>query len=266
MQDLFTQNTFSIGNKPVPNILVSCDHGLMIVNRFDDTEFSISQMLLEHGNNNTVEADLTMRLLENTMDPIVFDVGANIGTYATWIAKYLEKKNGKIYCFEPQRVIFQMLCGNMAINNIFNAYTYNIALGSEEKYLEVDEIDYVRSGSFAAFNLDGVDREKFKTTSQKQHVEVCTIDQFVNRYKVPKVDFIKIDVEGMDMEVLNGAKQVIDKFKPDLHVEFIHLGSSKKDDTAIEGRDILSEYLTQLGYNTYQISYNMLATTKNLNI
>ena len=253
---MFTHNTLSIGNKPIPNILVSCDHGLMIVNRFDNTSISVGLMVLDHGNNNTVEADLTMKSLSKVDNPIVFDVGSNIGTYATWVAKWAAEKNGKVYCFEPQRIVFQMLCGNMSLNNIFNVYAHNIALGDEEKIILMNEPDYTQSGSFAAFSLDGVDREKYNVVSKQQSIQMTTVDNFVSHWNIPKVDFIKVDAEGFDMEVLYGAKNVIEKFKPDLFVEYLHVGPTKKIDSREEGKNNLTRYLNNIGYNTYILGDN----------
>ncbi len=127
---------FQVKDKVRPNVLVTTDHGPMIVNRFDNNpNTGIGGFLMKHGNNNTVEANFTFSVLEDVKNPVVIDVGANIGTYATWIAKWLEVVEGKIYCFEPQRPIFQVLCGNFAINNLFNAHAYEMAVGAEEKMM-----------------------------------------------------------------------------------------------------------------------------------
>ena len=134
---------FVLGDRKLQNVLVSSDHGMMIVNRFDrgPDEVSVGSHILDHGNNNTVEADTAIKVLANVDNPIIFDVGANIGTFATWVAMWTKTKNGRVYCFEPQRQVFQMLCGNMALNNITNVYAYEIALGRQNKMIEMPEVD-----------------------------------------------------------------------------------------------------------------------------
>lgn len=254
---------FNIGDKARRNVLVSSDHGLLIVNRFDYAPIGISGSILDHGNNNTVEADATMKALRGVDSPIIFDVGANLGTYASWVAKWFEPVNGKVYCFEPQRIIFQMLCGNMAINNIFNVYAYELALGSEEKYIEIDEVNYDEPGGFGSFSLDGVEREKYKTIlGKKQRIKLTTIDKFVEENQIPKIDFIKIDAEGLDIDVIAGAPSSIEKFKPDLYVEYLNLGSSKKEDTLLEGKQYLVSVLNTMGYETFEIGHDIFGTAK----
>lgn len=258
---------FMLGDKVRRNVLVSCDHGLMVVNRFDSNpQVGIGGFLLKHGNNNTVEADFTFKVLQGIENPIVIDVGANIGTYATWIAHFLDKDNGKIYCFEPQREVFQILCANFAINNIFNAYAYELALGSEEKFVEINEVDYNQQGSFGAFTLTDVTLPEGRITKlpTKQRIKMTTLDKFVEDYQLPKVDFIKIDAEGLDIEVMDGAKNIINMYKPDLYVEYLNLGSTGVEDSSVEGRDRLINYLSPLGYKCMVVGHDIFATCRDI--
>ena len=257
---------FNVSDRKIRNILVPCDHGSMIVNRFDrgPNDVSVGSFLLDHGNNNTVEADIAFRALSDVHSPVVLDVGANIGTFATWVARYIANKNGKLYCFEPQREVFQMLCGNMAINNIFNVYAYEMALGNTDKFIEIDEVDYETQGSFAAFSVADIDlSDTYKSfATKKQRIKMTTIDKFVMDYQLEKVDYIKVDAEGLDIEVLNGAKQTIETYSPDLYVEYLNLGSSKKEDTMHEGKVLLENYLHGLGYETIVVHHDLYATKK----
>jgi FkbM family methyltransferase len=257
---------FTIGNRVRPNILVNCDHGLMIVNRFDNNpQVSIAEMLLKHGNNNTVEADLTVRALANIPNPVIFDVGSNIGTYVTWVAEWARERNGKVYCFEPQRQIFQMLCGNLAVNNIFNVHAHWMGLGKEDTYIDLPDVDYFKPvSSFGAFSLDGTERNRYGNTEKTQRVKISTLDKFMSDWNVEKVDFIKIDAEGLDIDVMEGGLQTINKFKPDLFVEYLNLGSSRDEDTAEEGKLTLINYLQNLGYNTHIVGHDVFATMKQI--
>lgn len=256
---------FTLGDRKLPNVLVHSDHGLMIVNRFDnDPRVAISQMVLDHGNTSTVEADLTVRALMKIRNPVIFDIGANIGTYATWVARWAMDNNGRVYCFEPQRQIFQMLCGNMAINNINNVHAFPMAIGKEETYIDLPEVDYMKDGSsFGAFSLDGVDRKRYENLpNSMQRVKLTTIDKFMKEYNVPKIDFMKIDAEGLDIDVIEGARETINIYKPDLLVEFLNLGSSKDEDTSEEGRVKAIELLQSFGYNTHIVHHDVFATMK----
>ena len=254
---------FNIGDRKLRNVLVSCDHGLMVINRNDTTITSVGGFLLEHGNNNTIEADVTMKALVDVENPVIIDVGANIGTYTTWVARWFANKGGKVYAFEPQREVFQMLCANMAINNIFNVYAYECGISDEEKYIDIDVVDYDTIGSFAAFSLTH-DPKRYQNTNKKQHIKVTTIDKFVEEQQLEKVDYIKIDAEGLDLEVLCGAHNTISKFKPDLYIEYLNLGSSKDEDTSDEGYEKLDKILKEMGYNTVKIHHDIYATVKPL--
>ena len=257
-----------IKDKINPNVLVSTDHGPMIVNRFDNNPLTgIGGFLMKHGNNNTVEASFTFEILKDVENPVVIDVGANIGTYATWIARWLEPRGGEIHCFEPQGPIFQILCGNIAINNLFNAYTYNLAVGKQETIIETNNIEY-RAGvnSFGAFTLTDTTLpegriNKLETT---QRIKMTTLDRFVEDYALRKVDFIKIDAEGLDIDVLDGAQETIQRFGPDLYVEYLNLGPTGEEASSSLGLVKLSHYLRELGYRCSPVGHDVFATKRNI--
>ena len=77
--------------------------------------------------------------------PIVIDVGANIGGFAIPVAKSLMDCAGKVYCFEPQRIIFQQLCANTFLNRLDNIFTHNVALGENNGTLNIPELDCSKS-------------------------------------------------------------------------------------------------------------------------
>jgi FkbM family methyltransferase len=208
---------FNIGDKVHRNVLLPCDHGLMIVNRFDCNENQVGhgQWLLDHGNTTTVEASICLNALKNKSDPVIFDIGANIGTFTTWMAKFYPK--GKIYAFEPQRIVFQMLCGNMSINNHDNVYAMNMGLGDENTTIEFFEPDYTQKVDYGTFSL--VEKVIDKTTNNLSVVDISTLDSFMSKHKIEKVDLLKIDVEGMDIQVLRGAKETIQRCKPAIFIE-----------------------------------------------
>jgi FkbM family methyltransferase len=239
----------TIGNKVNRNVLVSCDHGLMIVNRFDCNHENVGhgQWLLDHGNTSTVEAQSTYESIKDIENPVIFDVGANIGTYTTWMAKLFP--DGKVYCFEPQRSVFQMLCGNIAINNLYNCYTYNIAIGNADEPLLLQEPDYFQSNDFGTFSL--IEDKISNKSGVKIITDVLKLDTFFEKYQLERVDLIKIDVEGMDIDVLKGAQNIIKKYNP---VIFIEHSDNR--------RSILETIIEYLGIDNYHfnvIGNNLLA-------
>ena len=91
------------------------------------------------------EITICSAFLQNSKNPIVIDVGANIGAFTIEVAKLLLKYNGKVYSFEPQRIIFQSLCANIFINQLDNVYSYNVALGNKKEKIEIPELDLFQS-------------------------------------------------------------------------------------------------------------------------
>lgn len=229
--------------------MVNCDHGTFIVNRFDCDKEMVgqSQWLLDHGNVSVLEAQLAYYNIRNKENPIIFDIGSNIGTFTSWMAKAFP--NGKIYSFEPQRLVFQMICGNMAINNLDNVYIFNMAIGNENKVLEFDEPDYFQNVDYGTFSLKKEVLEK--KSKYKNVVDMMTLDSFVDKYKINNIDFIKIDAEGMDLDVLLGASETLKKLKPSILVEH----SDNKKSILDELREELNKY----NYNFEVHKNNLLA-------
>lgn len=241
--------SFNIGDKPRRNLLVSTDQGTMIVNRWDCNHEGVghSQWLMDHGNVSTVEADTCIRALEGIPQPRIFDIGANIGTFTTWMASAFP--GGRIHSFEPQRAVFQMLTGNVAINNLYNVYTYNMGLGAEDTYIEFNEPNYFKYCDFGTFTLNT--REFVERTENTVVVEVRTVDSFVATYRIDRVDLMKIDVEGMDLDVLRGAHNTIRKFLPKIFIEH--------NNNVVSIKDQILEVLDPYGYTCEVIGNNIIA-------
>jgi FkbM family methyltransferase len=242
-----------IGDKSRRNVLVSTDHGVMIVNRFDyfvgsnKELIGHGQWLLDHGNCDTVEAFICIKILESLKNPVMFDVGSNIGTIATLIGNIL--RSSDVYCFEPQEDVYKILCGNLAINNLHNCHAYNIAFGNENKIITVDEPDYNVPNDFGIFSL--IENKIPNINGRKIVIDVYQIDTFIKKYNIQRLDLLKIDAEGMDLEILYGAKETIERFNPVILVEY--------SDNRKSIRDALENYLTKEKYNFIAIGNNLLS-------
>jgi FkbM family methyltransferase len=166
----------------------------------------------------------------------VIDCGANFGYNAVIMGKHIGP-NGTLIAFEPQRIIHQQLNGNLILNNIYNAITIQCALGD---------------GSISTTNMRYVDYElpwvNIGDTSigeGGEEVEVHSLDSI----NISNVDFIKIDVQGYELLLLQGAKETISKFKPDLFIE-IEPHQLVKFNTTPEQ---LINYIKSLGYRMFRI-------------
>jgi FkbM family methyltransferase len=244
---------FHIGDKVHRNVLLSCDHGLMIVNRFDCNHEQVGhgQWLLDHGNTSTIEAAHCFGAIRHLANPVIFDIGANIGTFTTWMARAFP--NGKIHAFEPQRAIFQMLNGNAAINNLYNVYTHNIALGQENKKIRFQEPNYFEKNDYGTFSL--VEDIISQKTNNVITVESKTLDSFVEYHDIENIDLLKIDTEGMDVDILSGGVETIKKCLPVIFIEH--------SDNRRSVIDEIQTFLDQFQYLYQIIGNNVLCQPSN---
>ena len=148
------------------------------------------------------------RMLDQLLRPgmIALDIGANIGAHTIFMTKKVSP-GGLVVAFEPQREIFQLLCANVALNALHNVHTHHAALGAELGEIIVPFIDYEKGGNFGGLTLGNHDKG--------ETVPCRTIDDM----KLRRCDVMKIDVEGMENEVIIGATQSIEKYRPALYIE-----------------------------------------------
>lgn len=177
-------------------------------------------------------SELELSLFEQICKPntIMIEVGANIGTHTMALAK-LVGENGRVYAFEPQRIVFQTLCANMALNSITNVEAFQVAVSNEEGSLIIPEFNYAQENNFGGIELD-----KF---TQGRKVPKVKLDDFL---ELDRLDFMKIDVEGMEQSVIEGAAMQIKKFKPILYVENDRMDKS----------EALLKTIKELGYDIYE--------------
>lgn len=147
---------------------------------------------------------------------IVFDVGANTGEYAKKVRKY--NSLAKLYCFEPHPKTYKNLIVN--VNKIDNIELFNFGLGESAGTLKI--FDYKnRDGSSHASLYKEVISEIHKSEVIEHEVAIRTIDDFIREKNIQKVDLLKIDTEGNELNVLRGASEALTKGKIDIiHFEF----------------------------------------------
>ena len=125
-----------------------------------------------------------------------FDIGANVGQTVTWVLKsspYL-----KIYSFEPIKKPFFEL--EKKFRNYPNIFIYNFAFGENEKVVEVPLFENSELNSLKKEILNN------KKSGFYQNVQVSTLDRYFVENKIKKIDFLKLDTEGLELEVLKGGE------------------------------------------------------------
>ena len=136
-------------------------------------------------------------------EAVALDIGANIGCHTLGLASMA----GRVIAFEPQPRIFQLLQDNLAINRVRHVEAYRAAVGATPGRVRLADVDLTRSANFGLFELED--------QATGVETDIMTIDAL----DLPRCDFIKCDVEGMETEVLLGARRTIERRRPSLYLE-----------------------------------------------
>ena len=157
---------------------------------------------------------------------------------------------GRVIAFEAQERIYYALAGNVCMNNCFNAEANFAAVGAKEGFMLVPSPNYFIPSSFESLEIQ--ERESNEYIGQNidyspekcKSVKVVSIDSL----NLERLDFVKIDIEGMEIEARNGSRMVIDKFKPQFLVE--RLKSSENE---------IGTFLREYGYRIFSFGINVIA-------
>ena len=200
-----------------------CRHGTMM---FNVNDAFIGRSLDLYGE----WCDDEVFLLGQILRPgdVVVDVGANIGTHTVFFAKKVTEK-GLVIAFEPQRLVYQTLCGNVALNGLTNVTCFLAAVGDRRGQVAFPTIDPRQTFNFGAVRPAGDGKGEVQ--------DVVPIDELgLNRCTL-----IKVDVEGMEAKVIAGAKETIARCRPALFLE---------NDTVERSREVL-EAVDSIGYKAF---------------
>lgn len=183
--------------------------------------------------------DQVQSFLNRVIKPgfVCVDVGANVGAVSLALCE-LVGSSGKVYCFEPGPPFFKRLKQNFSLNPEFDGRASLYPMGLSHCVGELAwsyDPSHPENGGF-------IKHDKFSM------VAVTTLEHFVTEHEIEKVDFIKIDTEGMELEVLKGSEKIIERDQPVLLLETLMSfdGSSNK-------RQKLVAWLNKRGYALYAL-------------
>ena len=151
-----------------------------------------------------------LKFLLSQMKPrtVFFDIGANIGIFS--ILAGLKEKNAQIYAFEPASETFEILNENIKLNSLKNVKTLRLAIGSRvgETTLKINK--KWRDG----LNTMGDPSHPGCQVVGEEKVSVTTLDNFLETNNISRVDIMKVDVEGAELLVFRGGKELLQKDSP----------------------------------------------------
>lgn len=206
------------------NGMVKGRHGYFLYNKHDQY---VGRSLALYGEYCEAESAIFDQLCRP--GDMIIEAGANIGSHTVHLAK-LVGPQGRVLALEPQRVVFQTLCANIALNGLTNVLAHQVAVGEQNSTVIMPEVNYQEEGNFGGISVN--------MSETGEPVRLMPLDSFI---KLPRLKLIKIDVEGYERKVLEGAEKTIRQHRP-----FLYLENDRKEKS--EG---LIRKIFDLGYRAY---------------
>ena len=180
---------------------------------------------------------------------IVMDIGANVGEWTLNMAKMVGD-TGRVFSIEPNPSMAQALKKTVAINNLSQVSIFQGAMSNQTGHLDLT-IPYTQDGQALPFgsqmgneytppSKDVAVSWGAMATTKTIKIQTTSIDSYISDKGIPKLDFIKVDVEGHEKYVIEGGIQTLRTFKPAL---FLEVGVE-----TLEDRQIIADQLRELSY------------------
>lgn len=229
---LAPRNSFEITTKIKDNILM----------KLDLTEY-IQAYLYNFGSYELPTINYIKKTIKPNMN--ILDIGGNVGLMTLVFANQLNN-TGKVYTFEPEPSNFKKLTDNVALNKFTNVLLNQLAVSDRSLNLKF----YLSTG-----NNSGVHSLIYNASLNSDYIEVPAIkmDEYVIEHNIGKVDLIKIDVEGAELDVLNGMQSLLKKDKPIIIMEVVSEYLKSRNSSAIQFKQMMK---SQYGYEAYLPTIN----------
>ena len=218
-------------SRPTAFVLGALGNGTVIYNKNDyrimpngEQGHGTSRVIDRHSQVDLMKSQLLRYLsqelqIKRGAKIIAIDCGANYGMHTITMAQ-ATYPHGTVHAFEPQEWVYYCLCGNMALNNLHNARAYKFALGDKTGTIKIKVPDPLKPASYGSFGLDpawNIDVGQNNEQMVEQTVQLYKFDDLT----YPRVDLIKLDIEGLEAAFIRGASETLAKFKPVLLIEYL---------------------------------------------
>lgn len=176
-------------------------------------------------------------------DSIILDIGGHSGQYAKLFARLAPK--GKVYSFEPGSYPRSILKLSVRLNRLHNVVVIGKGLGFEPGMLSL--VTPLKDNGVFRFGLAHMGTKEDFNSTEIEKVPVTSIDKFAVEFGLRSLDFIKIDVEGWEAQILRGGRETIRRYRPTLLVELVASQLSRTGDDL----EAIWALLLSWGYNPY---------------
>lgn len=188
-----------------------------------------------------------IELLKSKLKPdfIFLDVGANIGVFAMLAAKRLT--SGRVYAFEPSQAHCDKFAMNVQLNDFKNIILNQCALSNKKTERKLFFPKSSNTGMASLYNI----HSKMDVVLEEK-IHTITLDEYFFGNRIERLDAIKIDVEGSELDVLEGGRLVIERFRPQVFMEVNQEHLSHASRTLGE----LTDFWGSLNYSIFRIENN----------
>jgi FkbM family methyltransferase len=235
--------------RPVLFMLVSTAHGPMITPRLDGQPGAVNQ-LLDIGIYEPFEISCALDLLKMHRrhygdGVLALDCGACIGTHSIEWSRLMTGW-GHVIAIEAQERLYYAVAGNVTLNNCFNVQVLNAAVGNTDGVIRIPKPDFSKWARFGSIELKRQPDRTPEFVGQRISYEdrdLVSVNALrLDSLNLARVDLIKIDVEGMELETLEGARSILSTQRPILIIEIIK-----------SNRDRIASFLDAHGYGLFQL-------------
>ena len=183
--------------------------------------------IIEHHSEMSFNSEVShiYKILNSLPDnAVIMDGGANLGYITVPMALKLKNTNAKIISIEAQRRMFYALAGTIALNDLYNVHAYNLALGEERGFVDMPDTDYGANTDFGSISVSG------KANEMSYLNNTTTLMVTIDSLKLPRLDFLKLDVEGYEPAALRGGLETIRANRPWMWIEYYDCVSTYNQD------------------------------------
>lgn len=235
---------------------------------FDETFCRAEAELAGSGDYEKEDMNVVVSYLNKTGGRNVFDIGANAGLYS--LNLYYELNGGEYTMFEPLTTTFEKLKKNLKLNNVDMALFHPVNMGISDKE---GTFDFYMPGASEAASLEPVNDEFYLKNSddegnyigssqmKKVRCKVTTLDEYVGTNKPANIDFIKIDVEGNEKFVLNGAYNTLKTYRPLVYSELLRKHCKR---FGYHPNEVIA-YMREFDYNCFTIHNGCITEIAEIN-